>query len=59
MMLSTRSSSISVAASGLQKGGLIAYNRGLMRIQNRPGLVERACECYQVVNNEYLRLGLL
>jgi CRP-like cAMP-binding protein len=59
MMLGTRPSSISVAASALQKGGLIAYSRGRMRIQNRPGLVEAACECYQVVNNEYFRLGLL
>jgi CRP-like cAMP-binding protein len=59
MMLGTRPSSISVAASALQKGGLIAYSRGLMRIRNRPGLVEAACECYQVVNKEYLRLGLL
>jgi CRP-like cAMP-binding protein len=59
MMLGTRPSSISVAASALRKGGLIAYSRGLMRIRNRPGLVEAACECYQFVNNEYLRLGLL
>jgi len=59
MMLGTRPSSISVAASALRKGGLIAYSRGLMRIRNRPGLVEAACECYQVVNKEYLRLGLL
>jgi CRP-like cAMP-binding protein len=59
MMLGTRPSSISVAASALQKGGLISYSRGLMRIQNRAGLVEASCECYQVVNNEYLRLGLL
>jgi hypothetical protein len=43
----------------LQKGGLISYSRGSMKIQNRVGLVEAACECYQVVNNEYLRLGLL
>jgi CRP-like cAMP-binding protein len=59
MMLGTRPSSISVAASALQKGGLISYSRGSMKIQNRVGLVEAACECYQVVNNEYLSLGLL
>jgi len=59
MMLGTRPSSISVAASALRKSGLISYSRGLMKIQNRVGLVEAACECYQVVNNEYLRLGLL
>jgi CRP-like cAMP-binding protein len=59
MMLGTRPSSISVAASALQRGGLISYSRGLMKIQDRPGLTEAACECYQVVNKEYLRLGLL
>ena len=59
MMLGTGPSSISVAASALQKDGLISYSRGTMRIQNRVGLAEAACECYQVVNEECLRLGLL
>lgn len=59
MLLGTRASSISVAASVLQKEGLIAYSRGKMRIRNRPGLVKAACECYQVMNNENLRLGLI
>lgn len=58
MMLGTRPSSISVAAGVLQKSGLIAYSRGQMRIQDRAGLVKAACECYQVVNDENLRLGL-
>ncbi len=59
MMLGTRPSSISVSASGLRRSGLISYSRGSMTIQDRAGLVEAACECYQVVNDEYLRLGLL
>jgi len=59
IMLGTRPSSISVAASQMQKSGLIQYSRGRMKIRNRAGLVEAACECYQVVNNEYLRLGLI
>jgi CRP-like cAMP-binding protein len=59
MMLGTRPSSISIAASEMQKSGLIEYSRGRMKIRNRAGLVEAACECYQVVNNEYLRLGLI
>lgn len=36
-----------------------AYSHGLMRTQNRVGLVDAACERYQVVNDEYIRLGLL
>lgn len=59
MMLGTRPSSISVAASALQKDGLISYSRGTITIENRVGLAEAACECYQVVNQESLRLGLL
>ncbi len=59
MMLGTRASSISVAANALKKGGLISYSRGTMKIHNRVGLVQAACECYQVVNNEYLRIGHL
>jgi CRP-like cAMP-binding protein len=59
MMLGTRPSSISVAASILQKGGLISYRRGRMKIQNRAGLEEAACECYQVVRDEYSRIALV
>jgi len=59
MMLGTDRSSISVAAGVLQKSGLIAYSRGDMKIQDRAGLVSAACECYQVVNDECFRLGLL
>jgi CRP-like cAMP-binding protein len=57
MMLGTRPSSISVATGVLQKSGLIRYSRGRMRIQDRAGLAKAACECYQVVKDEYHRLG--
>ncbi len=59
MMLGTRRTSVTVAAGMLQKAGLIAYTRGHVTIENRNGLKDAACECYQVVHNEYLRLGLL
>jgi CRP-like cAMP-binding protein len=59
MMLGARASSISVAASFLQKTGLITYSRGQMKIKDRAGLLDSACECYQAVNNEDLRLGLV
>ena len=45
-MLGTRRSSVTVAASILQKAGLIKYTRGHVNIVNRRGLEEAACECY-------------
>ncbi len=59
MMLGTRRTTVTVAAGMLQKAGLIAYSRGHVTIENRPGLSDVACECYNVVHQEYVRLGLL
>jgi CRP-like cAMP-binding protein len=58
MMLGTRRTSVTVAAGALHKAGLIAYSRGLVTIQNRKGLESAACECYRVVHEEFVRLGL-
>ena len=58
-MLGTRPSSISIAAGVMQKSGFIEYSRGRMKILDRTGLAGVACECYQVVKDEYLRLGLM
>ena len=59
MMLGTRRSSVTVAAGTLHKAGLIAYSRGHVTIQDREGLRHAACECYEIVYEEYVRLGLL
>ncbi len=59
MMLGTRRSSVSIAAGILHKSGLITYSRGSVTIQNRDQLAHAACECYQSVLDEYVRLGLL
>lgn len=59
MMLGTRRSSVTVAAGMLSKAGLIEYSRGKVRIQDRKVLERAACECYSVVYDEYVRLGLL
>ena len=48
-----------MAADMLHKAGLIEYSRGYEKIQNREGLKHAACECYQMVYDEYVRLGLL
>lgn len=59
MMLGTRRSTVTVAAGMLHKAGLIEYARGHVKIISRRGLEEVACECYPIVHQEYLRLGLL
>jgi CRP-like cAMP-binding protein len=59
MMLGTRRTTVTVAARVLQAAGLIEYSRGHVRIHNREGLKEAACECYSVVHDEYVKLGLL
>ena len=59
MMLGTRRTTVTVAAGILQKAGLISYSRGRVTIQDRDGLANAACECYQTIHAEYVRLGLL
>jgi CRP-like cAMP-binding protein len=59
MMLGTRRSTVTVAAGILQRAGLIAFARGQVTIKNHAGLAEAACECYQIVHDEYVRLNLL
>ena len=51
-MLGTRRSSVSVAASILQKAGLIHYNRGNVTILDRAALEEAACECYAIMKEQ-------
>jgi CRP-like cAMP-binding protein len=56
MMLGVRRAGITVAAGALQKAGLIRYERGRMRITDRPGLEAAACECYGIARRAYDRL---
>jgi CRP-like cAMP-binding protein len=58
MMLGTDRPSVSLAAGMLQKKGLITYTRGAVRIINRRGLEEAACECYGVMQQFNGFLGL-
>ncbi|HEX4784251.1 MAG TPA: Crp/Fnr family transcriptional regulator [Candidatus Sulfotelmatobacter sp.] len=51
-MLGTRRSSVSVAASILQKAGMITYTRGNVTIVDKPKLSEAACDCYQIIQNQ-------
>jgi len=56
MMLGVTRPSVSGAASGLQRAGLIRYTRGQITILNRAGLEAASCECYNVVRREFERL---
>jgi CRP-like cAMP-binding protein len=50
-MLGSNRSTVSIAAEHLQSEGLIRYSRGKVVILNRPGLEQRACECYHAVRD--------
>lgn len=55
-MLGVRREGVTLAAAKLQQAGLIRYARGNIRVLDRSGIEERCCECYAVVEKEYLRL---
>lgn len=45
--------SVTHAAQSLQRQGFITYRRGLMQIENRPGMEAACCECYGVVKERF------
>ena len=51
-MLGTRRSTVSVAASLLQKAGMIAYTRGNVTILNKSKLEGAACDCYEIIRQQ-------
>jgi CRP-like cAMP-binding protein len=51
-MLGVRRNTVSVEAHALQEAGLIRYTRGNIKILNRDGLEDCACECYSVIRAE-------
>jgi CRP-like cAMP-binding protein len=48
-MLGTDRPSVSLAAGFLQRRDIIKYSRGAVKILNRGGLENQACECYAVI----------
>ena len=56
MMLGVRRAGVTVAAQSMQSAGLIDYAHGRITIVNREGLQTTACECYEVIKQDYARL---
>lgn len=57
-MLGVRREGVTEAARKLQKLGVIEYQRGRIRVLDRPRLELLSCECYAVVKRETDRLML-
>jgi CRP-like cAMP-binding protein len=53
--LGVRRVGITVAASALQRAGLIVYRRGEIRVLDRRGLEAMACSCYATDQQAYAR----
>lgn len=51
-MLGTRRASVTVAAGILQRAGLITYNRGSVKINDRKKLESAVCECYAAMKQQ-------
>ncbi|HEY2115769.1 MAG TPA: Crp/Fnr family transcriptional regulator [Candidatus Angelobacter sp.] len=57
-MLGTPRTTVTLAAGQLHKAELVDYSRGKVRIRNRQGLENAACECYKTIRDEFERLGI-
>jgi CRP-like cAMP-binding protein len=57
-MLGVQRTSVSLCAHTLQKSGLIQYARGKIKIQDRKGLEECACECYAAIRERIDSMAL-
>jgi CRP-like cAMP-binding protein len=55
-MLGVRREGVTDAAGKLQKLGVISYQRGHIKVLDRPRLEQLSCECYAVVKKETDRL---
>ncbi len=55
-MLGVRREGVTEAAGKLQQAGAIRYQRGRITVLDRVQLERLACECYEAVRSEYMRL---
>jgi CRP-like cAMP-binding protein len=56
LTLGVRRAGITGVAIQFKDAGLIDYRRGRIQLVDRAGLEARACECYEVIRDEYERL---
>ena len=56
-MMGVRRTSVSLVANTLQQAGLIKYRRGHIRVLDVEGLQDAACECYEVIRENYDQVG--
>jgi CRP-like cAMP-binding protein len=54
-MLGVHRPSVTMIARKFQQAGLLDYHRGIVKILDRAGLEEAACECYSVVRKKFTR----
>ena len=54
-MLGVRRASVTLAAGGLARAGLLTYHRGIVTIRDRAGLEAASCECYGAIRDEFAR----
>jgi CRP-like cAMP-binding protein len=52
-MLGIRRPSVSIAMSSLHRSGYVSYRRGKVAVLDRDGLEKAACECYNVVGQQF------
>ncbi|MBD2521625.1 Crp/Fnr family transcriptional regulator [Nostoc sp. FACHB-133] len=55
-MLGVRRSGVTEAANILSEAGMITYHRGQINILNREALEKTSCECYRIIEKEFVRL---
>ena len=56
LILGVRRQTVSVVVSQLSRQGWMVYRRGVVEIIDRVGLETVACECYEVIRDEFARL---
>ncbi len=52
-MIGASRQKVTVVAGELQSAGTIAYQRGRVRVKDRPALEAASCECYRVLRKAY------